>query len=188
PRRATEDYHALRLADGVWGGGGFGSRLNMNLRQDKGYSYGVASNLALHRQDGLWYAGGGVQTNKSKESLGEFDKEVKAIAGGKPISEAEFDFARARRVRGYAQAFESLDRVADLIAALWIQGLPMSELQNEVDAASRLTLDDVRAAAKKYARADQSSIVVVGDRAKIEAGIRDLKLGPVVLVSDEGKI
>src|SRR5262249_44069541 len=66
--RSSGDYPALELADGVWGGGA-SSRLDMNLREDKGYSYGAFSNLVAYRSAGIWYGGGGVQTNKTKESV-----------------------------------------------------------------------------------------------------------------------
>ncbi len=131
PERKSPDYDALTLADAVWGGGGFGTRLNLNLREDKGYSYGVFSDLALMSHAGLWSASGGVQTNKTKESLVEFDREMKAIAGAKPISEAEFASARERRLRGYAQQFESLGRLSGQVADNWILGLPPTELQRE---------------------------------------------------------
>ena len=81
PRRDSDDYYALLLADAVWGGGGFGTRLNLNLREDKGYSYGVFSTLQLLQEAGSWYAAGGVQTDKTKESVVEFDKELKALGG-----------------------------------------------------------------------------------------------------------
>jgi zinc protease len=71
PQRKSPDYYALRLADTVWGGV-FGSRMNLNLREDKGYSYGVFSNQSFLSKAGLWWAQGGVQTNKTKESLTEF--------------------------------------------------------------------------------------------------------------------
>ena len=70
PRRITT---RCTLADAVWGGGGFGTRLNLNLREDKGYSYGVFSNAALLRHAGAVIASGGVQTDKTKESVVEFD-------------------------------------------------------------------------------------------------------------------
>ena len=76
--------------------------------------------LPTTRESGI--AGGGVQTNKTKESVVEFDKELKDIGGGKPISEAEFADARAKRVRGYAQQFESLSRINEQIADLWSDG------------------------------------------------------------------
>jgi zinc protease len=101
PKRKTPDYYSLRLADAVWGGG-FGTRLNLNLREDKGYSYGVFSNMSLFSAAGSWWASGGVQTNKTKESVAEFAAELKALTGQKPISEKELADAKANRVRGYA--------------------------------------------------------------------------------------
>jgi zinc protease len=187
PARQTPDYYSLRLADSVWGGGGFGTRLNLNLREDKGYSYGVFSNLAMFREGGLWNAGGGVQTNKTKESLVEFDKELKGFAGAKPISEAEFEDAKVKRVRGYAQQFESLIRIAQQVADLWSLGLTMDELQRESDETGKVTLEAARAAAKKYAMPERSTVLLVGDRAKIEAGVREVKLGEIVFLDAEGK-
>jgi zinc protease len=187
PTRKSEDFYALQLADAVWGGGGFGTRLNLNLREEKGYSYGVFSNLQTLREGGLWYAGGGVQTNKTKESLFEFDKELKDFAGARPISEAEFQSAKVRKIRGYAQQFEAYSRVAEEIAQLWALGLPMGELQRENDEAERATLEAARAAAKKYARPEASAVLVVGDRSKIQAGLEELKLGEVVVLDAEGK-
>jgi zinc protease len=62
PVRTVEDIYAFHLVDAVWGGGGFGTRLNLNLREDKGYSYGVFSNEIFYSRGGIWTAGGGVQT------------------------------------------------------------------------------------------------------------------------------
>ncbi|MGE5278210.1 MAG: M16 family metallopeptidase [Acidobacteriota bacterium] len=183
---AAPDYYALMLADGVWGGAA-SSRLDMNLREDKGYSYGVFSYLVPYRKGGLWYANGGVQTNKTRESVAEFEKELRAIAGGKPISPEEFEFQRLRIMRGYSQQFESLGRVAGQVADLWTEGLPMSTLQRDYDEAAKVTLEAARAAAVKYAKPDQALLVLVGDRAKIEAGVKELNLGEVVLLDAEGK-
>jgi zinc protease len=187
PERKSADYDALRLADAVWGGGGFGTRLNLNLREDKGYSYGVFSNLALMSHAGLWSAAGGVQTDKTRESLVEFDREMKAIAGAKPISEEEFATARERRLRGYAQQFESLGRLSQQVADNWILGLPPTELQREYDATTSATLAQALAAATKYARPETATLLLVGDRAKIEPGIRELQFGEIVVLDPEGK-
>ncbi len=187
PPRKTDDYYALHLADAVWGGGGFGTRLNLNLREDKGYSYGVFSTLAQQQKGGLWYASGGVQTNKTKESLVEFDKELKALAGTKPISDAEFEDAKVKRIRGYAQQFESLGRIAQQIGDLWALELPMDELQREVDETQKVTLEAARAAASRYAKPEVASVLLVGDRSKIEAGIRETNLGEIVLLDADGR-
>jgi zinc protease len=161
--------------------------LNLNLRENKGYSYGVFSVMLQWEHSGLWYASGGVQTNKTKESIVEFDKEMKALAGTKPISEDEFTVARVRRIRGYAQQFESYTRVAGLIADLWADHLAMTEFQREYDATNKATLPEVLAAAKKYASPDKATLLLVGDRAKIEPGLKELNLGEIVLLDAEGK-
>ena len=86
PAVGNPDDDALTLADSVYGGGGFGTRLNLNLREDKGYSYGVFSNLQQYSDGGIWYSGGGVQTDKTAESVAEFVKELKGLAGDRPIA------------------------------------------------------------------------------------------------------
>jgi zinc protease len=186
-RRKTEDYYAISLADAVWGGG-FGTRLNLNLREDKGYSYGVFSFPTFFSEYGMWQSSGGVQTNKTKESVVEFVKELKFMAGEKPITEKELLNAKANRIRGYAQQFESLGRLADQVATLWTYGLPMSDLQQETTELERATLAAVNTAAKKYAVPNSTMLLLVGDRSKIEAGVRELKLGDLVILDAEGKV
>ena len=187
PRRNVNDYYTLRLVDAVYGGGGFGTRLNLNLREDKGYSYGVFTNMALMSNVGAWWAAGGVQTDKTKESVVEFVGELKNIVGSKPISDAELTSAKERRVRGYAQQFESLDRIAQQIGDLWALGLPTSELQREVDETSRATMAQVTDTTRKYIDPSKSTLLLVGDLSKIESGIRSLNLGDVVILDVEGR-
>jgi zinc protease len=185
-QRKSADYYALSLADKVWGGG-FNTRLNLNLREDKGYSYGVFSITSFYSTNGIWRSFGGVQTNKTKESVVEFQKELRFLAGEKPISERELTDAKLNRVRGYAQQFESLGRIAGQIAQLWADDLPMSEMQRETSEIQKATLDSVNVAAQKYATPAHASLLLVGDLSKIEAGIRELHLGEVVVLDVEGK-
>jgi zinc protease len=186
PQRNSPDYYALSLANAVYGGG-FGTRLNLNLREDKGYSYGVFAFPSQYSKGGTWIASGGVQTNKTKESAVEFMKEMKGIAGEKPITEAEFNTARLARVRGYAQQFEAYDRVAGQIVDLWVVGLPMTALQAETDELNKVALSTANSVAAKYAAPAGTSILLVGDLSKIEQGIRELNLGDVVILDVEGK-
>ncbi len=186
PKRQTPDYYTLTLADTVFGGGGFGTRLNLNLREDKGYSYGVFSTLALYEDAGIWYSAGGVQTNKTREAVVEFDKELKGMTG-RPLSEKEFADTKSRKVRGYAQQFETLGRINEQVADLWASGLPMAELQREYDDTVKASLAETNAAAAKYARPEKATIVLVGDYAKIGPGLKELTLGEVVLVDTEGR-
>ena len=184
--RRSPDYYALNLANTVYGGG-FGTRLNLNLREDKGYSYGVFAFPQYFSKAGMWIASGGVQTDKTKESAVEFMKELRFIAGEKPISDAEFSAAKLTKIRGYAQQFEAYGRIAGQIAELWTAGLPMTTLQAETDEIAKLQIAPVNAAASKYAAVPGTSILLVGDLSKIEAGIRELNLGEIVLLDVEGK-
>jgi zinc protease len=186
PARNSPDYYSLTLANVVWGGAA-GARLGMNIREEKGYSYGVFSFPASNEKYGTWRASGGVQTNKTKESVVEFEKELKFIAGDKPISDKELADAKHNRVRGYAQQFESMDRVAGQIETLWAFHLPMSELQREPDELDKATLASVNAAAQKYAKPSGATLLLVGDLSKIEAGVRELNLGEVVVLDAQGK-
>lgn len=175
PKRKSEDYYALRLADAVWGGGGFGTRLNLNLREDKGYSYGVFSSQVLNRHTGIWWASGAVQTDKTAESVVEFIRELDLLAGRKPITEEELENARATRIRGYAQQFESLMRIAGQIAELWSAGLSTDELQREIDETARVTLQEANQAAQRYAKPDKAILLLVGDKKKIMPGLQDMR-------------
>jgi zinc protease len=187
PQRQVDDYHALLLADATWGGGGFGNRLNLNLREKKGYSYSVRSTLSLMSKAGLWFAQGGIQTDKTQPALEEFVSELKGIAGTKPITEAEFTDAKARAMRGYSQKFESLGQIGSQIATLWAVGMPMSSLQTDLEGIQKVDLATVNAAAKKYATPSKASLLLVGDLSKIEAPIRKMNLGEVVVIDAEGR-
>lgn len=111
---------------------------------------------------------GGVQTDKTKESITEFVKELKFLAGEKPIADEELANARANRVRAYAQQFESLGRIADQIAGLRALDLPPSEMQRETGEIERATLASVNAAAQKYATLGGATLLLVGDLSKLD--------------------
>lgn len=186
PPRSAEDYHAFNLADAVWGGG-FQTRLNLNLRENKGYSYGVFSFPSFYTKAGAWVASGGVQTNKTKESIVEFIAELKGIAGQKPITETELSDAKANRVRGYAQEFEAMSQLVGQIADLWALGLPMTEMQRFTDETRRATLAEVNQAAQKYAVPGKATLLLIGDYSKIGPGLRELGLGEIIIIDAEGK-
>ncbi len=183
PGRRTKDSYALRLVDAVWGGGGFGTRLNLNLREDKGYSYGVFSSLGFLSEAGSWWAHGNMQTDKTRESFVELSSELEDLAGRKPITAKELADAKATRTRGYSQQFESLGRIAGQVADLWSVGLPMSELQREYDETAGTGMDAVVEAVRRHLAGIQPVYLLVGDLSKIEEGI--CSLGPEVIVLDE---
>ena len=185
PPRKTQDYYPLQVADAVWGGG-FGTRLNLNLREDKGYSYGVFSFPTHFSRYGMWMAGGGVQTDKTRESVVEFVAELNDLAGERPITEEELAHAKANRVRGYAQNFEALRDVANQVAELWTAGLPMTEFQRAVEELESADLPLVNATAQKYALPEQARLLLVGDLSKMDR-VLELGFGELVVLDVEGR-
>jgi zinc protease len=186
PPRWGEEYYAWRQAGEVLGAGASG-RLYANLRQDKGYSYGASSSQWLSSGPLAWFAQGGVDTDKTKESLVEFVAEAKGIGGDKAITETELEDARLAWLRGYAAGFLTNLDVTRRVADLWARGWPMSLLAEEPALFTQTSLDDVRAAAKRYAVPAEATVLLVGDRGKIETGVRSLALGDVIVVDVEGK-
>ena len=187
PSRLANEYYPLKIADAVWGSG-FMTRLNLNLREDKGYTYGASSSLALFTKGGYWFSAASVQTDKTKETVVEFIKELKDLGGGKPISEKELEEAKANKIRGFAQQFESVERLAGIVTELWSYGLPISDLQKEPDEFAAVTVSIVNEAVQRYARIEESALLLIGDRSKIEEPVRGLNVGEVVLIDDEGRI
>jgi zinc protease len=185
PVQKANDYYGFRLANEVLGSGASG-RLYLNLRQDKGYSYGIGGFTPVYSSAMAWITQGGVQTDKTKESVVELVKELKGIAGARPITAKELEDARLAVLRGYAAGFGTNRDVAARVAELWSRRWPMDELVREPEGVARATLSEVQAAAKRYAVPD-ATIVLVGDRQKIEAGVRSLNLGEVIVVDAEGQ-
>jgi len=117
----------------------------------------------------------------------EFEKELRFIAGEKPVSEKELAAAKETLIRGYAQQFESLSRVSDQVAHLWSLSLPTTELQRETTELNKVSLSAVNGVAEKYATPSKASLLLVGDSSKIEPGIRGLNIGEIVVLDPEGK-
>ncbi len=172
PSRDTPDYHALRLVDAIWGGG-FQSRLNLNLREEKGYTYGVSTSLGLLGVSGYWKVQTSIQTDKTGEVVQELMNEMEDLGGDRPVSAEELEEARTGRIRGYAQRFESLRRIAGSIGGLWSSGRPMSDMRDAVENLRSVTLEEVRSAAGRYLDARRAGYLLVGDRSSIETQLAD---------------
>ena len=185
PRRDTPDYYALRLVDAVWGGG-FQSRLNLNLREEKGYTYGVSTMLGLLGAAGYWKVQTSIQADKTGEVVQELTSEMRGLAGERPVGGDELKDARTGRIRGYAQQFESLRRIAGSIGGLWSSGRPMTDIQDAVGNLESVTLDDVRAAARQYLKPSRAGYLLVGDRSGIEAQLTEKGLATAEILDTEG--
>jgi zinc protease len=186
PARTDPDYYALTLANAVWGGSATG-RLVKNLRDRKGYSYGVRSFVISHAQHGAWKLAGHVQGNKTIAALHEVQRELSCIAGDKPITARELAAAKRQWLSGYAQHFEGSARIAQEVAKLWAGRLPLAELRNELDGIQAATQMDVNAAARKYATPGAAALLLVGDLRTMLAEAGRSELDDFVMLDTEGE-
>jgi len=169
-------------------GGMFGARLNMNLREDKHWSYGVRTVLRDVRSQRPFYAIAPVQTDKTKESLVEMNKEFRGMVGDHPISEDELTKVQLNETLKLPGSRETLEALGQSIVDIVQFGLPDDYYDTYAGKVRALKTSDVEGAAKEVVRPDNLTWIVVGDRAKIEAGVRELNLGEFHLMNVDGKV
>lgn len=185
PPRSTPDYYALRVLNSFFGEQ-FQSRLNANIREQKGYSYGVASRFAYGRGPGAFRAGGDIVTAKSDSALIEFMKELRGIRGERPITDDEMQSAKNALIQSLPARFASVGSVSSSISEIYTQDLPEDYYQSFVTHVNAVTKDDVLRVANKYIDPQHLAIVIVGDRAKIEGPLAATKIAPIVYLDLNG--
>jgi zinc protease len=150
----------------------------MNLREQKGYTYGARSAWDWRvRAEGPFVATSSVQTKVTAPALAEFLKELNDMAGARPVEAKELDFCKKYVTRGYTAGFETPSHVASQLETLLAYQLPDDYFNTVVPGIQAVSADDVTRVAKKYLALDRLAIVVVGDRATIEPELRKLPVG-----------
>jgi zinc protease len=177
--RSTPDYIALDVWNTILGGS-FTSRLNTNLREKNGYSYGAMSRFDMRRAAGPFFAAAGVQTDKTAEALKEFFNELNGMAA--PVPSDELDKAKNYAALSFAGEFETTGQLAVKLEEIAVNALPDDVFSSYVPQVQKVTAADMARVAKTYLLMDRLAVVVVGDRATIEAPIRAANLGPVTIV------
>ncbi|MGB8472981.1 MAG: pitrilysin family protein [Candidatus Acidiferrum sp.] len=185
PPRANPDEIAIEAANDDLGGM-FGSRLNMDLREDKHWSYGVQSLLWDARGQRPFLAVAPVQTDKTKESLEEMNKQFRGILGDQPVTAEELSRIQANETLSLPGSFETLNALGRSILEIVQFGLPENYYETYAGKVRALSTSDVDAGAKAMVHPDHLIWVVVGDRAKIEPGIKELGLGEIRLLDADG--
>jgi zinc protease len=185
PPRSTPDYYALQVMNTMLGGM-FQSRLNANIREEKGYSYGVSSSFAFGKGPGAFRARGDIVSAKSDVALVEFMKELRGIAGSRPVTDEELATARDALVQRLPGTSASVGGISGAIGTLWTQGLPSDYYQQYGKAIAAITKNDVLRVAKQYIDLDHLAIVIVGDRAIIEGPLKATGIAPIVSLDIEG--
>src|SRR5437899_585616 len=178
--RSTPDYFPIQVMNTILGGS-FTSRLNMNLREEHGYTYGAGSSFDMRASAGLFVASAGVQTDKTADALKEFFKELGNIRQAVPAEE----LARAKNYVAlrYPSGFETTGDVSRRLEDAIVYRLPDDYFSKYVQNIQAVTAADVQRVAQKYVQPDRFAVVVVGDRSKIEAPIRALNLGAIKIMT-----
>ena len=173
------DEAALELATSVFGGF-FGSRLNMNLREDKGYSYGANASLDTRRGVGPLTARSSVRADATGPAVAEFVKELQGVKA-RPITAQELDAAREGLIRAFPGYFESLGAIAGSAASLYFEDQPLDRYQKLIAQLESAKLADVQKVAEKYFDPARMQLLLVGDPTLIQAQVDPLELGKMVV-------
>ena len=185
PPRNTPDYYALQVMN-IMLGGMFQSRLNANIREEKGYSYGVTSRFEYGKGPGAFRTGGDIVTAKSDAALVEFMKELRGIHGERPVTDDELATAKDALIQRLPGIFASVGSINSALTTIWTQNLPDDYYQQYAKRVAAITKDDVVRVAKQYITLDHLAIVIVGDRKVIEAPLKATGIAPIVHYDIEG--
>ncbi len=181
--RGNPDYYAVEVMNSILGGGGT-ARLFMNLREDKGYTYGAYSRFVYRRGAGPFSASGEIQTVSTKEAVQEFLKELNGIRGSRPVTAAELEVNKQGFIREFPSGFETVGGISGQLANLVTYNLPDSYFNDYIAKLNAVTVDDVNRVANKYLDPSKMAIVIVGDRKAIEPGLKELGLTITMLDTD----
>jgi zinc protease len=183
--RNTPDFFPLTLANRVLGGQ-FASRLNLNIREKRGFSYGVRSAFVFNKQPGPFVASGGVVSTKTDSALFEFMYELDKIHA-EGVTQEELDFVKKGLVGNFALTFETPGQIAGAMQNLVLYGLPDDYYDTYLQNIDAVSLNDVKTASAKYFDTSHMAVVVVGDLSLIRAGVDGLNLGKTVVCDVDGK-
>ena len=178
--RSTPDYFPIVVMNTILGGS-FSSRLNLNLREQHGYTYGASSAFDMRTSAGPFVAAAGVQTDKTSESLTEFFHELEAIA--KPVPADELAREKNYVALRYPDGFETTGDISRRLEDALVYQLPENFFSTYVQNIQAVGSADVQRVAQKYIQPGRFAVVITGDRQAIEPGIRALNLGPVTIMS-----
>ena len=183
--RSTRDYFALTVMNTILGGS-FTSRLNNNLRETKGYTYGARSQFDMRRSAGPFIASAEIVAAKTDSALIEFMKELNAIRQSVPAEE----LSKAKRYLQLALPadFETTQQIAGALVPVAMYGLPLDYYNNYVQNIEAITSADVERVARQYVNPGSLAVVIVGDRKSIEPTLRAVNLGPISIRDMTGRV
>ncbi len=180
------DYEKIGMMNKILGGE-FTSRINMNLREDKHWSYGAYSTNIDAKGPGFFVGFAPVQTDKTKESVVELRKELTQYVGEKPATDVEFKKFQGNAILQLPGLWETNDAVVSSLNDAIKYNRGIGYLNNYAAMLQNMQLNDVQQASKKVVKPANLIWVIVGDRSKIESGLKELNVGPMKFIDSEGK-
>lgn len=184
--RSNPDYFSLVVMNSILGGQ-FSSRVNMNLREDKGYTYGARSGWSFRRGAGPFSASADVQTAVTSESVQEFMKELNGIRGAIPVTQKELEYNKQSIIRRYPGAFETVGQISNQLSNLVVFGLPDTYFNDYIAKVNAVTVADINRVANKYLDPSKMAILIVGDRKVIEPKLKGLNGYTIAYLDVDGK-
>jgi len=184
--RSTPDLLALQLMNYTLGGS-FGSRINMNLREVHGYTYGANSRFSLYRAGGPFIAGGLVKTDVTAPAAKEMMMELNRI-GTEPPTESELKMARDASIQSIPAQFETTGATAGAMSSIFLYNRPLDYYATLPAAFAKVMPEEVETAAKSRVHAGNLLIVAVGDKAKIDSGLKEVNLAPIEYADPSGNL
>jgi zinc protease len=185
PPKSDPDDIAMNMLNSILGGT-FTSRLNMNLRENKHWSYGAGSVIVDAKGQRMYIAYAPIQGDKTKESIVEITGEIKGILNDHPATREELDKVQKNEILGLPGSWETIGAVGGSISDIVTFGLPDDYYKTYPDKIRNLKLDQIGTAAQKLLHPDQVVWVVVGDRAKVEPTLKELGMGEIRLIDTDG--
>lgn len=182
--RSTPDYFPVLVMNRILGGQ-FSSRINLNLRERRGLTYGARSEFQFGKQKGPFVASGGFISAKTDTAIEQFLSEIDAMHRDGMTAD-ELAFAKKGMTGGFALTFETPIQVGRALQSIVVYGLPEDYYQNYLKNINQVTLDDVKRVAAKYLDSRSMAIVVVGDVKTIRPSIEKLNVGEIVLCDTQG--
>ena len=182
--RSTPDFFPVQVLNRLLGGQ-FSSRINMNLRERHGYTYGARSVFVLNKQAGPFYASGGFVSTKTDSSIRELLHEIdRTCKDG--VSSEELEFGKRGMIGAFALGFETPMQIAAGLQNIVLYNLPENYFNTYLQNIDAVTLEEVQKVAKRYLDSSKMSVVVVGDVKEIRKGIEALQIGETVLCDVAG--
>ncbi len=185
-KKGDPDEPALLVFNQVLGGM-FSSRLNLNLREAKGWTYGAWSAIDPRAGTGPFQAGAGIKTEHTAEALAEVFKEFEALRTSGVKGEDELSAAKDNYVKSLPGRFETLGDLSTAAGTLFMYSLPMDYYAKLPERISAVSAEDVKRVAERALVKDDMAIILVGDKAAIEEGINGLELGELIVVDPHGQ-